>query len=200
MLALAIGLPLGAWTARSSIEADVGVGAIRVGEWSAWPLEGSPEADPYTKARVAARGSVPLGVGEGVAFHAIRDADGVPLDRRCNYHVVGRTPKARVWTLTAHEGGDDTTGAALMRPDGRFAALTSRDLVRKEDASFSIAVGPTPTAGDWIPLPMQPPVRAPEANPLPLRLALRFYDSPVGTSAELIEPTMPRVERTGCAS
>ena len=212
LVALAIGLPLGAWTAAVSIRSDIGVGALTVGTWTAWPLEGSREADPYTKAKVAARGSVPLGVGEGVAFEARTDAAGRPLDAHCNYRITGRTPKARVWTLTAHEAGTELTdGPPIVRPDGAVAALTSRDLVRAENGTFTVSVGPTPTAGDWIALPPPAPdarsrrarnADEPEVEPWvgrPLRVVLRFYDSPVATSAELFEPTMPTVERRSCA-
>ena len=204
ILALAIGLPIGAWSAWSSIRTEIGIGALSVGAWTAWPLEGSPLADPYTKAKVAARGAVPLGVGEGVAFEATKDAFGRPLDRACDYRVFGRTPKARIWTLTIHEADPETgDGPALARSDGRVASITSRDLVRRETGTFSVSIGPTPSAGDWLPLARPPaaprPRRdAPATRPVPMKIVLRLYDSPVATSAELFEPTMPVIERLGC--
>ena len=201
-IALAIGLAVGAWTAHSSIRADIGIGSLSVGPWTAWPLEGSLEADPYTKAKVAAEGAVPLGVGEGVEFEATTDSSGRPLDAACDYKVLGRTPKARIWTLTAHRAAPDgADGPAMLRPDDAVAALTSRDLVRGEDGSFAVALGPTPSPGNWIALP-RPGAGStrPEAGSggVPFRIALRFYDSPVSTSAELFEPTMPLIERRGC--
>ena len=142
-IALVIGLAVGAWTASSSIRADIGVGSLSVGPWTAWPLEGSKEADPYTKAKVAAEGAVPLGVGEGVEFEAVTDSSGRPLDAACDYKVLGRTPKARIWTLTAHAAAPEgVDGPAMLRPDGAVAALTSRDLVRREDGSFAVSLGP----------------------------------------------------------
>lgn len=200
LLALLIGLPIGAWTAWSAIRTDIGIGALSVGPWTAWPDEGSQGADPYTRAKVAARGTVPLGIGEGVAFEALADSSGQPLMRRCDYAVSGRTPKARIWTLTAHDvGQQDRGGEALTRPDGEVAALTSRDLVRGEDGSFTIAIGPTPGPGDRIVLRPAKPA-APPALPQRLRIVLRLYDSPVSTSAELFEPTMPSIERRGCSA
>ena len=206
LAALLVGLPLGAWSAWSAIRGDIGWSALTVAEWTAWPLEGSPAADPYTKAKVASQGAVPLGVGEGVAFEARSDAAGRPLDLGCNYRLAGRTPKARIWTLTAHGPNEDgANGAALVRPDGAVAALTSRDLVRAETGAFAVTVGARAAAGDWLPLVAPPPParprRADEPAPRhPFRLVLRFYDSPVATSAELFEPTMPRVERLNCAA
>ena len=208
-LALLVGLPLGAWTAWQAIRSDIGIGALSVGPWTAWPDEGSRDADPYTKAKVAAQGAVPLGIGEGVAFEADRDAAGRPLDARCDYRLAGRTPKARIWTLTAHGAardadgggsGDGAEGPALKTPDGRLASLTSRDLVRAETGAFELSLGGTAAPGNWLAID---PAAAPERRTTngagrPMRLVLRFYDSPVSTSAELFEPTMPVLERVRC--
>lgn len=203
VIALAIGLPLGAWTARSALRTDLGFGALEVAEWTAWPQEGSSEADPYARAKVASRGSVPLGVGEGIAFEAIVDHGGKPLDGACNYVVSGRTPKARIWTLAAHRrDGDGSDGAVLRGSDGQAASLTSRDLVRAEDGSFEIGIGAMPQPGAWLPVdPKVVPVskrKRTNSVTLPMAIVLRLYDSPVATSAELFEPTMPTITRKSC--
>ena len=101
LLALAIGLPLGAWSASRMIRSDQGFGTLVAGAWTARPREGSAEADPYSRARLAAEGFVPLGAAEGVAFEAVADSAGAPLLRDCNYVLEGEMPRARAWTLAA---------------------------------------------------------------------------------------------------
>ena len=75
-LVLAFGLGLGsAWlTVRSPSPID----AISIGPWQAWPRAGTDEADPYSRARAARTGEVPLGSGEGLSLLARTDSSGQP--------------------------------------------------------------------------------------------------------------------------
>ena len=93
------------------------------------------------------------------------------------------TPTARFWTLVAA----DETLAALDH-GGRASAVQSRQILRKADNSFAIAVGPHPAAGNWI--------RIDGAGPLALVLTL--YDTPVTGGSGLGEFELPQVLRAGC--
>ncbi len=181
---LLLSLSLGGALAAVSIQNNLGFGALRIGPWTAWPQAGSPHADPYTKAQVAADGNIPLGVAEGVAFHVRQDADGAPLDLTCAYRVEGQTPLARLWTLTAHR----LDGPAIRTESGRPATLVSRDVIRKAAGEFKITVGQSLAAGNWIET----------AGSGPFQLVLRLYDTPISSTSGLTAPTMPDVFLNGC--
>ena len=87
---------LGGALAWMSIQKNHGFGTLTIGQWTAWPLAGSVNADPYSKAKVAAAGDVPLGAAEGLAFHARLDRRGNTLKRNCQYQLTGLTPPARL--------------------------------------------------------------------------------------------------------
>lgn len=193
LLALVIGLPLGAWTAHRVIRAEHGFGTLTMGAWTARPREGSAEADPYSRARLAAEGFVPLGAAEGVAFEARVDSGGRPLSRLCNYRLEGEPPRARAWTLAAYPAGAGQLGTVVSGPDGRPAVATSTAMLRTGDGPFTVHVGPLATGGNWLPLG-RPRTGDEEA----MRLVLRLYDTPVSSNAEFLDPSVPAIRRGPC--
>ena len=60
-VAVAIAVVLGFATAWYAVDRGFLFGGISVGPWEAWPRAGSPDADPYSIARLARTGEVPLG-------------------------------------------------------------------------------------------------------------------------------------------
>lgn len=184
---LLLGLGLGGGLSWLSLQDRLGFGALRVGAWTAWPLAGSAAADPYTKAKVAADGEIPLGAAEGLVFLARADEDGRPLRRECQYQVEGRTPPARLWTLSAHT----LDGRALTRRPGTRALIepvVSRGLLRNTDGSVAITVGARRSANNWLRL----------SGSGPFQLVLRLYDAQLTATAETGETPMPRVRFAGC--
>src|SRR5262245_18834658 len=99
LVTLAIAIGGGAASVWYALEAQEGVGAVRIGSWTAYPTMGAPDADPYSKARAARQGLLALGRAEGVAFFAAHDASGMLLSRNCSYLIEGSTPPARFWTF-----------------------------------------------------------------------------------------------------
>src|SRR5262245_13147218 len=89
---LAIAIGGGAGSVWYALNAQEGVGAVTIGSWTAYPDMGAPDADPYSKARQARLGLLPLGRAEGLAFIATRDAAGAPLSTQCSYLIEGSTP------------------------------------------------------------------------------------------------------------
>src|SRR5690606_12004590 len=104
-----------------ALDAREGVGAVAIGNWAAFPEIGTPDADPYSRARIAREGVVSLGRAEGLTFIAKRDSNGDILHRNCVYRIEGDMPPARFWTLYAA----DETLTALKTENGRPAALHS---------------------------------------------------------------------------
>ena len=167
-----------------SIQNNHGFGTLNIGQWTAWPLAGSVNADPYSTAKVAAAGDVPLGAAEGLAFHARLDRQGNALRRNCQYQLSGITPPARLWTLTAH----DMKNRVLFKSNGRPSHLLSRQLLRQPDGRFNIVAGPDLAAGNWLEVDGQGPYQ----------LIIRLYDSPITGTGRITDAEMPSVALVGC--
>ena len=183
-IATAIAVVVGLSTAWLAIDRGYLFGSVSIGDWTAWPLAGSPDADPYSLARLARTGEVPLGAGEGLAFSTEVDSDGEPLSGDCTYLVAGQTPAARLWTLTAYDGEGRLISNAAQRQ-----GFHSREIVRRSDGSFEIAILADVQPGNWLPV----------ARADPFRIVLRLYDTPLTTGGTSAESTMPKVERQGCS-
>lgn len=181
---LVIGFALGGLSASFMIQRAYGVGAINIGPWSAWPFVGGAEVDPYTDARATSDGTIPLGAAEGLSFEATEDSNGSGLRQECRYILSGQTSTARLWTLSAY----DTKGELVYDSGELKSAFFSGDVFRFPNGSFVINLSNVPQSGNWLPLGLS-------GN---FRLVLRLYDTPVTSSAGLVEPIMPRIERRDC--
>lgn len=181
---LAAALSLGVWTAWLAVRSPVPVDAILLGPWQAWPNAGTDRVDPYSRARLARNGEIPLGSGEGLALVARVDDAGRPLDARCDYRVAGQTPSARLWTIAL----EDPQGRTIS-PGNVPAALPSDSLLRLPDGSFQIVVSRNPQAGNWIA----------SGAPGPFHIVVRLYDTTARVVTALTVLSMPRIIRERCA-
>jgi hypothetical protein len=182
-IAVVIAAVLGLATAWLAVDRGFLFGGIAVGPWEAWPRAGSPDADPYSIARLARTGEVPLGAGEGLAFTAATDTAGEALSGNCTYIIDGQTPAARLWTLTAYDDGGH-----LMPNAARRTGFQSREILRRQDGSFVVTVAPDVHAGNWLPV----------TTAGPFTLVFRLYDTPLTTGGEVSDTDMPRIVREGC--
>jgi hypothetical protein len=181
---LIIGLGLGSFLSWVSVRDNQGFGALRVGPWLAWPYAGSAQADPYTTAKVAAEGNVPLGAAEGVVFIAETDTQNQPLQRQCRYRLNGKLPQARLWTLTAQ----DPKGAVVADRLGRPSVLVSSDVVWFEPRTLAVNIGEIHETGNWLAVD----------GTGPLQLVMRLYDSPVTSGAGISNIVLPEIRRVQC--
>ena len=157
---------------------------VRLGAWSIEAHAGSIEADPYTRARLAKSGEIPLAIGEGLQLIARDDDDGRPLDAHCVYQIGPRAPAARYWTLSL----TDPQGFPVANAADRYG-FRSSEILRSGSGDFVITAAAEVQPGDWLPI----------GAPGPFALALRLYDSPLGATAAAIDPaTLPRIKRVGC--
>lgn len=182
---VAIALGLGGWTAKLALDSPVGSGTVAIGPWIAEPLAGSVDADPYEKARLSRVGDLTLGIGEGVQLKTLHDLQGDPLRRDCTYRLSGELPLARVWTLAAFT----PAGRLIQAGDGRPGWLVSRSLLRAEDNSVTIFVGPAAQPGNWL-------ATTGEGG---FALVLTLYDTPASTSSGIGRIDVLSVERKSCA-
>lgn len=183
LIVIAVAIGGGTASVWYVLGAQEGIAALTVGGWTAYPSTGTPDADPYSKARIAREGLLPLGRAEGLAFVADRDSAGHRLTRNCDYRIEGITPTARFWTLAAA----DPSLVPLFHA-GRAAAVQSQQILRRPDNSFAIAVGPNPAPGNWIRI----------GGDGALALVLTLYDTPVTGASGLEAVDMPQVLRAGC--
>jgi hypothetical protein len=184
LVALAIAIGGGGGSVWYALKAQNGVGAIRIGQWTAFPYIGTPAADPYSKARVAREGVLALGQAEGLSFVAERDSGGEQLKRECAYKIEGGFPTARFWTLYAADQSLGVVETGKPRP----AALQSYQVLRKPDNSVIISVGNRPSPGNWLL----------SNGSGTMYFVLTFYDTPIASSTGLSDVTLPQILKVGC--
>lgn len=183
-LAVSIAVFGGAGSVWYALSAPDGVGAFTVGAWTAYPDLGSPDADPYSKARVAREGLLALGRAEGLAFAATHDSTGATLDRACAYSVEGPLPPARFWTLFAADASLTPLPAFGERP----AALSSQQVLRLAGNSVSVTVGRHAAPGNWIA----------SSGDGALVLVLTLYDTSIAGTTGMSDVVLPQVIRGAC--
>lgn len=159
-------------------------GGVTIGAWTAWPRHGTPAIDPYARAMVARSGELPIGSGDGVAFHARADDAGLPLDGRCEVALVGTTPQARYWTVTLYDLDGRLVANSVQRQ-----GFTSHEIVRRANGTFEIVVSPRARPGNWLPT----------GRIERYLLVLRLYDTPVGAATRGRDVTMPTITRRACS-
>ena len=184
LLSLVIAIGGGGGSVWYALKAQDGVGAIRIGQWTAFPDIGTASADPYSKARVAREGVLALGRAEGLSFVAENDAAGDQLKRECSYRIEGGFPTARFWTLYA---ADQSLGV-VETGKPRLAALQSYEVLRQADNSVIISVGHHPMQGNWL---------LTDGSGR-MYFVLTFYDTPIASSTGLSDVSLPRIVKAGC--
>jgi hypothetical protein len=186
LVLLSISIGGGAASVWYALQAQEGVGAVTIDGWTAYPDIGTPEADPYSKARVARKIVLSLGRAEGLSFTAQRDSAGNLLRQECQYRIEGSVPASRFWTLYAADG----FGAVIASGKGHPAALHSRGLLRLADDTVSIAIGAVPEPGNWLPL----------SGVGPMAFVLTLYDTPIAGSTGIVDIALPRILKVGCGA
>ncbi len=183
-LSAAIAILGGAGSVWYMLGPQHGIGALAIGPWTSFPNLGSPNADPYSRARVARDGELTLGRAEGLIFTATTDSAGAALRRECRYVVEGVMPPARFWTLHA---ADDSLSP--LPPHGkRRQALHSMEVLRLHGNVVSIAFGNSAASGNWIAT----------GGSGPMAIVLTLYDTQVAGGSVLADIAMPQVIRQGC--
>jgi hypothetical protein len=184
--AVLLGLAGGLSSALWMVEGDYPFGRREAQAWTAWPDLGSRDIDPYARAILARNGDIPLGIGEGLAFHAAADDAGFPLDGSCTYSIAGATPPARYWTMTLY----DMQGRHDASPTSRSSTTSSR-ILRDEEGRMEITLSRDPQPGNWLIMPQSPR----------FQIVFRLYDTPVsGTLSWVTEGSLPSIRRGECRS
>ena len=203
LVALAIAFGIGTASARAVLGERGDVGFGRAGAWRLDPSGGGAEVDPYTRARLARTGAVPLGLAEGLSLTAIEDDAGRPLDANCRYAIVGPMPPARRWSLWVEPGINDPA---------RPFALHDGAVVRDRGGRFTIEASRGVRPGNWLALPTASAVEptsseatlagatSTEAPRSPFTLRLALYDTPAARTGGAGGLAAPPIRRLACAT
>lgn len=155
------------------------------GPWKTSLVVGSPQSDPYTRARVALHGLLALNRKETIYFTAETDSDGAALNGKCRYEIDGRDPNTRWWSITAY-GSDDYL---IPNPQNLYS-VSQTSVLRQKDGSFRIAVGGAhaPSADmSWIP-----------AGSGPFSLTLRLYNPGPDVALDPEHVVLPALKKVSC--
>ncbi|MGQ7794605.1 DUF1214 domain-containing protein [Faunimonas sp. B44] len=185
LLGLAAAVLLGSGSAYLAVRSPAPLDVLTSGPWQAWPRAGTAEGDPYSRARLARTGEIPLGSGEGLELSAQTDSRGAPLRRSCDYRVVGQTPSARLWTAAV----EPVATARSDRTQGYSGAIGSDAILRRPDGSFELLVSPRPQAGNWMS----------SAGLDRFRIVLRLYDTTARVGTALTDLAMPEIVPGDCS-
>ena len=184
LFTLVIATVVGLGATYLALSHDTSFGALTIGSWTAFPKNGTMDADPYARALLARTGRLPVALGDGVSFIARTDDKGRPLDGRCEVVLSGITPAARFWTLTLYTPKGELAPNSVHRH-----SFTSQEIVRRADGSVQITIAPRAEPGNWLPT----------GGIEHYVLALRFYDTSVGVATkEGREVPMPAITTRSC--
>jgi hypothetical protein len=184
--AAALAIALGLFSAYQAVRSGFAGGEVSNGPWRTSFVTGSSDADMYTRARVAVGGLLALAPSETVYWTAERDAEGRPLDARCDYRVAGEELPARWWSVTLYAADQFLT----ENDAGRYS-FSQTTLTREPGGPWSIAVSSEPKPGDWL-----PSGRAGATGPFSLTLRLYNPTPPVYQQPATI--ALPSIQREAC--
>lgn len=180
----AVALVLGLGSAWLGVTHGSSLVVTSAGPWRAWTQAGRPDADPYTKARMARGGLLPIVSGSAVEFVATADSDGDTLSSACIYEVAVQPIQALWWSIAIADGD----GQRIANVAQRYA-YNSQNLAVMPDGALRIAIGQAPQPGNWLP----------SGDAGALRLTLTMF-RPLGLDRDgtIREEIMPRISRVDC--
>lgn len=142
----ALSLFIGIGSAWLMIEEGAFFTTSKAGPWKTWTNEGRLDADPYTRARMARRGGLPVTAATALYFIADEDSEGYSLDPSCDYEIVGRPFNALWWSIAAYQDG----GRLIENKAERYA-FNSKNTAVFPDGGFRIRFAPSARPGNWLP-------------------------------------------------
>jgi len=163
------------------IEVGTGLTTVKNGPWVSWPTAATPDADPYTRARAARRGSLPLSGNIARVFEALTDNTGQRLQSSCDYAVVGRGLTDGWWSIAVF----DDQGHWIPNPAERYA-FNSSTIARSADGSFVVTLARDARPGNWLPTS--------GAGRLTLVLTLLEFDDPAVKDGA----GLPDIQKVAC--
>ena len=128
------------------IEIGTPLTTVKVGPWVTWPATATPAADPYTRARAARHGSLPISGTVAQVWEARTDSAGQRLHSSCEYALAGRGLDEGWWTIAVY----DDHGHLIPNAADRHA-FNSSTVMRNPDGSFVVTLARDARPGNWLP-------------------------------------------------
>lgn len=136
----------GVVSARSFIEEGSRLTTDVYGPWRHWREIGHVDADPYTRAHIAAAGALQLSTDSAGVYQAFTDQSGARLHSSCDYVIEGRDPLGLWWSLAVF----DRDGRLISNDADRYA-FTRDTIAPNPDGSFVATLGRDARPGNWLP-------------------------------------------------
>jgi hypothetical protein len=118
----------------------------RTGPWVTWVAAGRVDADPYTRARFARVGSLPLNAAATQTYEAQVDSAGQRLHSSCEYAVEGPVPDVNWWSV----GVFSDRGQLITNSAERYA-FNAGTLAQNPDGTFLVSLARDARPGNWLP-------------------------------------------------
>ena len=179
VLGVALGLASASYALRISGSGD----GAATGPWKVSLSAGSPDADMYTRARIARYGLLALDKKETLYYIANTDSAGEPLSGSCSYILKGVDLAARWWSVTAY--GPDSY---LIANDANIFSFAKTTVNREADGGYIVRISADKQEGNWL------PVRAGER----FDLTARFYNPDSTVSAAPQAAVLPTIVKESC--
>lgn len=128
------------------IEIGTPLTTVKAGPWTSWPAAATPTADPYTRARTARHGSLPISGTVAQVWEARTDGTGQRLRSSCDYAVAGRGLNEGWWTIAVY----DDYGHLIPNAADRHS-FNSSTIMRSADGSFLVTLARDARPGNWLP-------------------------------------------------
>jgi hypothetical protein len=147
LLFTGIALVMGIGSALLTIDRGSGLTVQRSGPWVMWMRQGSRDADPYTRARQAKLGHLPLSSQIAATWEARYDADGRRLHSSCEYLLEAEPIEASWFALAVY----DDKGLLVPNQADRYS-FTSQTIAANPDGSFFVVLAREARPGNWLPV------------------------------------------------
>jgi hypothetical protein len=182
---LAVGIALlgGIGSSFYLIETGTRLTTITIGPWVAWTTAATPDADPYTRARIARRASLPVSASVALSFEARTDEDGQRLHAGCDYVLESARMDDGWWSLAVY----DEEGRLIPNAADRYA-LNTASIVRNPDGGFAVTLARDARPGNWLPT----------GNAGRLTMVLRLIEAGGARNAAVVDRGMPTIRKVGC--
>ena len=142
-IALVIGIGSGFWV----VERGTRLTTQRSGPWEMWTRSGQRDLDPYTRARQARMGHLPISTQIAATWEARFDVEGRRLHSSCEYLLESEPIEATWFSVAVY----DANGLLIPNSAERHS-FTSQTIAANPDGSFFVVLAREAQPGNWLPV------------------------------------------------